>query len=67
MTCGTPTEHHHTCGWCPTLLPCDHNEWRHHFVLAHKGTGGYSVCDHAGPADWDTALLGIMRERVRDK
>lgn len=58
--CGSKAEHHHSCGWCPSILPCDHDEWRHHFLLVHgdKG-GGYSIRDHAGPADWDAALAGL--------
>jgi hypothetical protein len=36
-----------SCGWCPTPLPYgDHDEVRHHFLIAHRVTGVESVRYH---------------------
>lgn len=49
------------CSWCPTELPNDPYEWRHHFVIAHHDYG-YSV--HTYPAltieeEMDALVKGV--------
>jgi hypothetical protein len=44
------------CGWCPMLLPDDHDNWYQHFFIEHHYSGGYSV-RHIRLSDWDISEL----------